>query len=634
MKKDTDKPSHESADDHEKNRDDEEITAKTQTPSFEVETAGSGEKDHAKKETIVSQKELDALALSAIESMEVTDTDESVQDPDQEVKIVRPKHRNQWWRRKKVFIPAGILLLLIVVLAVPTTRYFTLGWIWHKDVTVLVRDSQSGSSLKNATVSIGAVSAQTDDSGRALIKGISLGRHEIMIAKDNYAKISQSVVVDVFSVNDQSVPLVATGTIVSLKFIDKVSGKVVSDAEVTSGTTKLGKSSSDGKLDVVIPKNKQRLALTISAPSFNVATIEITDKTKQIELTPTGSLYFLSKQSGKLDVVKSNLDGTDRKIIVSGTGAEDDRGTSIIASQDWKYAVLMTKRVVNKPASLYVVTTADDKYAVLDDATVEFTPIGWSGHYFIYQSARSNESWRANSMQLKSYNAETGKTTTLDQNASDPASTQQNPLYEMLGSAYVIDSRIVYTKSWTMYGPMIFSTEGKQAIVGSVKPDGSDKKTIKSYAFATTSWISSRLYRPQQVYFQIGPQDAQQKSTFSELTEETYKENITPLADYATATYASYLLSPNGTSVVWSEERDGKQAIFVGDKNADGKQEIAKKSDYKPYGWLTDNWILLQKNDSELYITTKEQLKKGIEPLKVSDYHRSANSLSGYGYGG
>ena len=204
----------------------------------------------------------------------------------------------------------------------------------------------------------------------------------------------------------------------------------------------------------------------------------------------------------------------------------------------------------------------------------------------------------------------------------------------MLGQAYVVDGRIVYTKTWVSSGMIMLPADGKQAVVNTIKPDGSDKKTVKSYPYATTGWISSRLYRPQQVYFQIGPQDGQQKSTFSELTGDVYKENITPLADYATAAYASYLLSPSGSSVIWSEERDGKQAIFVGDKTADNKQEIAQKSDYTPYGWLTDTWILLQKNDSELYITTLDQLKKGAAPLKVSDYHRSTNNLYGYGYGG
>jgi hypothetical protein len=51
---------------------------------------------------------------------------------------------------------------------------------------------------------------------------------------------------------------------------------------------------------------------------------------------------------------------------------------------------------------------------------------------------------------------------------------------------------------------------------------------------------------------------------------------------------------------------------------------------------MTEDYLLMQKGDNELFITTKAQLKKGVEPLKISDYHRARVNYQGYGsgYGG
>ncbi|MBI3889833.1 hypothetical protein HY312_04685 [Candidatus Saccharibacteria bacterium] len=533
-------------------------------------------KEHEKKKDSDTTQSIDALRLSEIESTEVVASEsDAVDDPDKEIKIIRPAKRYYWWKNRKVLIPFGVILFLIVLLGVPQTRYFALGWAWQKDVKVTVQDNRTGSALKSVTVVIGRESAVTDDSGVAIVKGISLGHHEVVIKKSNYADSVQSVVVDVFTSNEYKATIAATGTVIPLAITDRVSGKAIAEAVVTDKGKAIGKTSATGKIDVVIPVNKKQLTLAITAPEYNVLTTEVTNKTSKLSLTPAGALYFLSKQSGKLDVVKANLDGTERKVIVPGSGSEDDRSTNLIASKDWQYSVLKTKRVSNKSAGLYIISAKDDKYTILDDAGVEFTPIGWSGHYFVYQTFRTNESWRAGSMQLKSYNADTGKTVVLDQSASDPASTQQNYLYEMMRTAHVIDGKLVYTKVWTLNGTPALSVEGKQSSITSVKPDGTDKKTIKSFSVATTSWIYSRQYLPEGIYFEVSSQDATPKDVYSELIGDTYKENVTLPADFNSAIYPDYIVSPNGTASLWSEERDGKQAIFIGDKNAASKQEIA-----------------------------------------------------------
>jgi hypothetical protein len=56
-------------------------------------------------------------------------------------------------------------------------------------------------------------------------------------------------------------------------------------------------------------------------------------------------------------------------------------------------------------------------------------------------------------------------------------------------------------------------------------------------------------------------------------------------------------------------------------------------SDYDTYGWYSDNYLLVSKNSSELYVMDKAGKQTA---LKISDYHKPAQVFTGYGggYGG
>jgi hypothetical protein len=178
-----------------------------------------------------------------------------------------------------------------------------------------------------------------------------------------------------------------------------------------------------------------------------------------------------------------------------------------------------------------------------------------------------------------------------------------------------------------------FSADKQSAIV-TIHADGTNRHNVKTFDPAKFGGIDGRLSEPQSVYYSIQPSSG--SSSYGELEDGTYKDITTPIDDFYSKVYPTYIVSPGGNQVFWSEERDGKNAIFVGDANAGNKQELATASEFKPFGWLTDDYLLLQKSDSELYITTKDQLKNGTQPLKISDYHKVAASLYGYGsgYGG
>jgi len=115
-------------------------------------------------------------------------------------------------------------------------------------------------------------------------------------------------------------------------------------------------------------------------------------------ITPTGKVYFLSNLKGTLDVVKSDLDGTNRQTVVSGTGKEEPRFTSLLASRDWRYLVLKSKRDTPE-ASLYLLDTQTDKLTRFDTGAGDYQLVGWYGHNFIFNVTHSSVSYWQNGRQ-------------------------------------------------------------------------------------------------------------------------------------------------------------------------------------------------------------------------------------------
>jgi hypothetical protein len=99
------------------------------------------------------------------------------------------------------------------------------------------------------------------------------------------------------------------------------------------------------------------------------------------------------------------------------------------------------------------------------------------------------------------------------------------------------------------------------------------------------------------------------------------------------SSYPTYLQSPSANDTFWAEPRDGKNTLFIGNEDGQKGKQIASLSEYFTYGWFTDDYLLVSKNSSELYIMPKGGSKNAI---KISDYHKPVQNFYGYGggYGG
>jgi hypothetical protein len=600
----------------------------TQTPP--VETPTPTPMPHSTEEPRADQ--------SAQEHPEDLKPAETTKQTNNEPKQTKLKNLKQLYLKKKKFtIPATVLVILIIILAIPWSRYKILGLFIKQSVTINVTDSTTNTPVSGAKINFNGVIASTDGGGKATTK-VKVGDHPLTITKQYYKTYQVSKLVSLTkSKNIYAVSLVANGRQVPITVLNKINGAPAVGIKIqildTEATT-----DKDGKATLVVPTTTATQKASFQGSGFNNMTAEVTATNNVVpantfNVTPAGVVYFLSNASGKLDVVKTNLDGTNRQTVLSGTGKEDSRNTALLATKDWKYLALLSKRDGGSNAKLFLINTSADKLTTIDEGNASFTLTGWGGHNFAYQVYRNDiPEGQPKQQALKSYNADGDKLTTLDETTAE--TTASGYLYQNYENAYIINNQVVFSENW--YANYQISNFNKQATLSTVGLTGGTKQVAKSFALAPSTqnssvYIQTHLYAPNSIdiYFNDG-----QKTTFygyenGQVTTDAAMTNDA----FFNNPYPTYLQSPSGKLTFWAEPRDGKNTLFLGDTDGGNKKQIATASEYNSYGWFTENYLLVSKNGSELYVLGTTPNSKA---LKISDYYKPALSFNGYGggYGG
>lgn len=536
---------------------------------------------------------------------------------------------------KIVAIAAGIVLTIAVLLAVPVTRYATLGLLVKKDVTITVTDSITKQPVSNAQVSLGDVSAQTDGKGNAQLKSVSVGEYDLRVVKKYYREHSQNYTVPVIATPSRiSADIQATGRQIVLSVASKIGGDSLADAAVhVSGTT--AKTDASGKINIVLPAEPKLQKGTITRSGYNTEEIEVRidePDHNSYSLTPSGSLFYLSKLTGKINVMKSNLDGTNATVVLEGTGKESDSSTVLLVARDWRYVALAAKRDSDKD-KLYLIDTQTGALTTIDEGADSYQLVGWSGHNFIYTLFRKTANdWDDKRQALKSFSAGTGKITLVDETIGQ-GTNGYDYQYEVIDNAYILKNELVYTKSWNRASQYAYQSSDKNMSLFTANPAGSSKKTIKEFPQAIYGSIRARLYEPQGLYVRIN--DGNSTSAYFEYEDAAIRSvSDTNDSKFFSSEYATYLISPSGKNTLWFESRDGKNTLLIGDDAGLNSKQVATLSDYTPYGWYGDDYILFSKNGSELYIASaNEPLSDKNLPVKVTNYHKPRLNYAGYGYG-
>lgn len=546
------------------------------------------------------------------------------------------KFAEAYWERKKWTIPVSVIALLILLLSIPLTRYPLLGLAVKSDVPVAVIDSSTGQPVTDATVTAGGKTVKTDNHGHAIMH-IKVGKHDIAVTKKYYKTYNATVFAGIFKTEPTTVKAVATGRQVPITVVDFITGKPLENAVITASGSS-AKTNKQGKATLVLPAKGTNEKATIKLNGYNDSPVNVlvtarVVTTNQFKITPAGKLYFLSNLSGKIDVVKTDLDGKNRKTVLAGTGTEDANSTSLLASRDWRYLALLSKRAGKQ--GIYLINTTNDQTTNIDGGsdTASFTLVGWSNSTFVYEVSRSNvQSWQSGATALKSYDADGGKLYNIDQTQGEGTG-----YYDYASTSFstvsLLNNELVYAKNWGASGAG--KLDGKSVSLLSVRPDGSNKKTVKDFPVpAGTPYyysVTPSQYAPTELYLQV--YEDQTKATYYEYENGSVTQKSDVTDDTFGKAYPTYLLSPSGKQTFWSEIRDNKNSLFLGNSDGGSGKQIATLSGYTPYGWYTDNYLLVTKNGSELYVMAADGSKA---PVKLTDYYKPQLSYKGYGggYGG
>lgn len=576
---------------------------------------------------------------SSVQALEEPEEKETTKKPNKDdSRLQRFKHWFGANKKKSIPLSAGVLLLLL--LALPLTRYKLAGLVVKKDFIVQIVDSTANTPVSGAKVSSGSQSAETDGNGQVVLH-LPVGNHNLAISKKHYTDTTAKVLVPILSQkNKPELKFVATGRQVKVLTTNVIGGEKISDVKVTVADVE-AKTDKDGSATIVLPAGSGSQKASLSADGFNLAevTIEVSEqviKENKFNLTPSGKIYFLSKKSGKIDVVKSNLDGTERTTILGGTGKEDDTGTVLLASRDWKYLALLSKRD-GGDAKLFLIETDNDKISAIDEGNANFNLSGWSDDNFVYRVERKNiPNWQPNAEALKSFNAKSKQLIVLNQTNAG-GSNDYDYAREVYGSVYLIDSQVVYEKSWNNNYSNPGTLVGKQDGIYSISATGSGAQTLKTFNSSEDNYVSAIPYEAQQVYYRVEGSGSVKYFAYTNGKLTSEDDLAEDFSEYYLHADKTYLQSPSGNQTFFVESRDGKNVLMIGDQDGgEGKEIITLSDEFRVYGWFSNEYVLVSKKSSELYIMPRAGVKEESKLLKISDYHKPAQTYYGYGggYGG
>lgn len=613
-------------------------SAISETPTAEPEVATAAEPEAVDIDDSATDQAVDDIvhnesdAVLAAEDAKQADATEKVAPAKKGGRFKRLLRRKWLW--------LSLLLIAVIggLMAYPMTRYRLIGLVYKQPLTVVVSDSKTNAPVTDASVTLAGVIAKTNASGQASLK-VAPGQTTLKVAKQYYKTYQATQTVGLRRGQRLTVRLAATGRAVPVTVLNRISGKPLANAMISVlDTTAL--TDAQGKATIVLPTTAISDAASVSLNGYNdaSATIQVTNSVvtaNTIYLTPSGKVLFLSNLSGTIDVVSTNLDGSGRQTVFKGTGKEDPNATSLLAARDWHYVVLKAARDGVNPA-LYLINASNNKVTEFDSGNADFTTIGWYGHLFVYDSVRhTTPAWQTGHEYIKSYNADTAQLTLLDQ--SQAAGNSTSYAYQGFYNFYTLNNLILYNTQWYTYDASGngYDLSGKSDTVRGIQPDGQGKHDYQSLPASGIGYIQAVATGPQTVDFSAYNYNTG-NSAYYQFQNGTVSTPSTVNQSTFNRTYPTYLASPDGNQTFWTVPQDGQNSLFTGDQNAGNQQQLSSLGDYTAYGWYTGSYLLVSKNNSELYVMPSRPLTAGQLPLKVTDYYHPAQTPSnnGYGYGG
>ncbi len=575
----------------------------------------------------------DEIDTGVPESSDGDDNDDDEEEYEDEGPS-RLQRFKQWYvRNKKKTIPLTVAIVLGIIFGVPASRYAVLGLVLKKTYSVVVTDAKSNLPVSEVELNYRGKSVKTGSDGKATFKNLPVGKSNLKASKKYYSQYEQPMLVPLNSGADFKVSLNPTGRQVPIKTVNKLTGKPLAGVVLSVADSQV-KTDEKGEATIVLPPENSKLEGLVKADGYNdqkvqVVVSHLAVKENTYQLVPSGQLYFLSKRTGRIDVMWANLDGSEPKVFLPAIGTESESDTILLASRDWKYLALKSRRDSGL-AKLYLIDTETEKLTEIEGGDSNFALFGWSEHRLIYHTQHNNIGlWQNKQSALRTYDADKKQLSTIEETVGEGTSNLDYA-NSAIQTVNILSNKIIYTVFWHASSTSSPYLNGKKNTIISIGSDNTNKQILKDFDAQKVNYLSAVQSEVDEIYYRTYTPTDSQFYTYENGKVELDKDMNNEKFDKS---YPTFLVSPTAESTLWYEQRDGKNTLFVGDGSGNNGKEIASLSEYSPYGWYSDNYVLVSKGGSELFILPSNGVGTTGQIIKITDYHKPAFNFSGYGYG-
>ena len=476
-----------------------------------------------------------------------------------------------------------ILVLLIAgLMAYPLTRYKILSLFVKSNYQVTVEDSVTNQPVSYATISIDKKLITTNANGQAST-ALPLGKYNYIVKKAHYSTFAGNVFVGLTKPKvPRVIKLIATGRQVTILVTNKLSGRPLAGVTVNILNANY-QTNNQGQTQLILPTQQQSYEASFSATGFNSVTVPVSiisgGKPQQVKLVPSGYIYYLNSDSGTIDVIKANLDGTNPTIELAGTGKENSATTALIPSPDWKYLVLEAQRNTAHPV-LYVINTTTGNLTEFDSSQDSYLLIGWSGDNFIYDEvSTSTDTSTVGREQIKSYNAQTGQLNVLDQDQT--SGTDPSYAFQSFTNFELLANELVYTTIWNSVAS--YDVSSLNDTIRSVQSNGLNKKDYTQFSAATTGKMSVVRYQPQSLYISVDNTTSNQTSYYTYSDGAVSTSNIT--SQIFSQSSPNFFISPSNLESLWTTSTNNQDVTYIGNQSGQSPKNLNLQNNFAAYGW-------------------------------------------------
>ncbi|HEX8182859.1 MAG TPA: hypothetical protein VF575_04645 [Candidatus Saccharimonadales bacterium] len=477
-----------------------------------------------------------------------------------------------WWHNK--YARYGTILLLVVGLgglaAMPTSRYYAMNAVGVRSAASLtILDKTTQQPLKNVTVKLGERTAKTNQDGIVKLSELPLGVQSLAVSQAGFSTISRTVTLGWGSNPLGEFSLEAVGRQFRFKLTDYLSNKPVKDAEISRGDAN-AQADKAGEIVLTIDQNEPGDAkATIRADGYRSEAINLDNGQKQsqtITMVPSQKEVYITKQSGKYDLYKIDIDGKNKEVLLAASGHEDN-DIAVVQHGSGDQVALVSRRDTTKNQdgyplqSLTIVDVSSGRVLNLDRSE-RIQIVDWIGDRLVYVKIKAGTSaGNPERYQLVSYDYQAAARIQL------ASANYFNDVLSAKGNLYYAASNN-YQGGNSQFVKILADNTGKQILL--------DKTDV--WNIARTSYDMLNLSVMQGTFgYKIGDPSVKKSADSMPAFNET----------------RFYLDAPDGKRSLWTETRDGKGVLIAYNASTGKDVTLASQSGLTyPVRWLNDRTIV------------------------------------------